>query len=157
MPVPDEILMTLIGYLASTGLLHYQATVAVSFTGAMSGMLCSYTLGRKFGKPLLWRYGKWIRLSAQKLEKTEAWFKRYGPWVICIGYFIPGLRHLTCYLAGVSNMSLKKYMIFAGAGAMCWCVIFISLGYFVVASIDFANFHSSLMRLLKNTIPDYQG
>ncbi|MGO4276241.1 DedA family protein, partial [Paenibacillus sp. TAF58] len=102
LPVPDEILMTIVGYLSSLGLILFPISLAVSFFGAMTGMLCSYALGRKFGKPLLWKYGKWIKLTTTRLENTKTWFERHGPWAICIGYFIPGLRHLTCYYAGVS-------------------------------------------------------
>ncbi|GGI44965.1 putative membrane protein YbfM [Paenibacillus marchantiophytorum] len=147
LPVPDEILMTIVGYLSSMGLLLFPLSLAVSFFGAMTGMLCSYALGRKFGKPLLWKYGKWIKLTSKRLEKTETWFERYGPWAICIGYYIPGLRHLTCYLAGVSAMSPRKYLLYSGMGAMVWCAIFISIGYFLGASVDFSNYHASLLRL----------
>ncbi|WP_209974645.1 DedA family protein [Paenibacillus eucommiae] len=147
LPIPDEILMTVVGYLASEGLLLFPVSVVVSFFGAMTGMLCSYALGRKFGKSLLWKYGKWIRLTAKRLEKNEIWFERYGPWVICMGYYIPGIRHLTCYMAGVSDMSLRKYLLFAGMGALCWCLIFISIGYFVGASVDLPTFYSSLLGL----------
>lgn len=147
LPIPDEILMTFVGYLASVGSLLLPISVVVSFIGAMTGMLCSYALGRKFGKPLLWKYGKWIKLTPQRLENAEGWFARHGSWAICIGYFIPGLRHLTCYLAGVSTMRLRKYMLCAGIGALTWCFLFISIGYYVGSYIDFTNFHKSLLRL----------
>ncbi len=147
LPVPDEILMTIVGYLSSLGLLLFPLSLSVSFFGAMTGMLCSYALGRKFGKPLLWKYGKWIKLTTKRLEKTETWFENNGPWAICIGYFIPGLRHVTCYLAGVSAMSPRKYLLYSGMGALGWCLIFISIGYFLGASVDFSNYHASLLRL----------
>jgi len=131
LPIPDELLMTFVGYLASIGFMSMPGSVAVSFLGAMSGMMVSYTLGRKFGKPLLWRYGKWLRLTPPRLEKAETWFNRYGPWTVGFGYFIPGIRHLTCYLSGVSAMKPGKYFIFAGAGALIWCTLFILIGYFV--------------------------
>ncbi|MFB6363382.1 DedA family protein [Paenibacillus elgii] len=145
LPIPDELLMTFIGYLASVGMLNYSLSVAVSLAGAMTGMLCSYALGRKFGKPLLWKHGKWIKLTPERLEKVEAWFQRYGPWTISFGYFIPGIRHLTCYLSGVIGMGKRKYLMFSAIGAFSWCVFFISIGYFIGAQIDFSHFHASLM------------
>lgn len=136
-PVPDELLLTFIGYLTSIGIFNFPAAVTVSLLGAMTGMLVSYWLGRKLGKPVLWKYGKWIKLTPKRLKKAETWFHRYGPWTISFGYFIPGIRHLTCYLSGVSGMSQRKYLLFAGAGALFWCLFFITLGYFAGYHFDF--------------------
>lgn len=147
LPVPDEVLMTMVGYLSSMGLLDFPVSLVISVLGAMSGMLCSYALGRKFGKPLLWKYGKWVRFTTKRIEKTESWFERYGPWAICIGYYIPGLRHLTCYLAGMSAMNPLKYILYSGLGAMCWCAIFISIGYFLGGNIDFSDYDGSILGL----------
>ncbi|GIP32129.1 DedA family protein [Paenibacillus sp. J2TS4] len=131
LPIPDEVLMTFVGYLASIGIFGYSAAVSVSLLGAMSGMILSYELGRKIGKPLIWKYGKWLLLTPERLEKAEGWFNRYGLWTVSFGYFIPGIRHLTCYLSGISGIERRKYWLFAGAGALVWCVLFITLGYFI--------------------------
>lgn len=139
--------MTMVGYLSSMGLLDFPVSLVISVLGTMSGMLCSYVLGRKFGKPLLWKYGKWVRFTTKRIEKTESWFGRYGPWAICIGYYIPGLRHLTCYLAGMSAMNPLKYILYSGLGAMCWCAIFISIGYFLGGNIDFSDYYGSILGL----------
>jgi len=147
LPVPDEVLMTMVGYFSSMGVLAFPVCLVISVLGAMSGMLCSYALGRKFGKPLLWKYGKWVRFTTKRIEKTESWFERYGPWAICFGYYIPGLRHLTCYMAGMSAMNPRKYILFSALGAMCWCTIFISIGYFLGGNIDFSDYYGSIMEL----------
>ncbi|WP_144937258.1 DedA family protein [Paenibacillus sp. 32O-W] len=131
LPIPDEVLMTFVGYLASMGILRYTAAVVVSLLGSMSGMILSYELGRKIGKPLVWKFGKWIWLTPKRLEKAEGWFNRYGKWAVSFGYFIPGIRHLTCYLSGVSGMKRTTYWLFAAIGAVVWCVLFITIGYFI--------------------------
>nr|WP_262985743.1 hypothetical protein [Paenibacillus sp. PL91] len=66
---------------------------------------------------------------------------------ICIGYYILGLRHLTCYLAAMSAMSHRKYLLYSVIGALFWCAMFISIGYFLGASVNFANVHASVLRL----------
>lgn len=131
LPVPDEILMSFVGYLASIHVLHYKSAVIASFCGAMSGMVLSYFLGKRIGKPLLVNYGKWIGLTPIRLQKVEGWFHKYGPWTIVFGYFIPGFRHVTCYLSGMSGMGTCKYLLFAGLGALIWCLIFITIGYYI--------------------------
>ncbi|MDA7028065.1 DedA family protein [Bacillus sp. CLL-7-23] len=129
LPIPDEVMMTFVGYMSSIHILNYQLSILISFLGALSGMLVSYFLGNKIGKPLLDKYGKWIGLTVKRLETVHHWFNKYGPWTIVFGYFIPGVRHVTCYLSGMNEMKMKKFLIFAGAGAFIWCLVFITIGY----------------------------
>lgn len=136
LPVPDEILMTFVGYLTGVGWFHFGIALVVSFAGAMTGMIVSYSLGRKVGKPFLWRYGKWVKLTPLRLSRAETWFHKYGLWTVCFGYFVPGVRHFTCYLAGVSSVKLWRYLLFAGSGAFIWCATFLSLGHFIGNSMD---------------------
>ncbi|GAA3404166.1 DedA family protein [Paenibacillus hodogayensis] len=138
-PVPDELLLTFVGYLASLGMFDYSLSVGVSLMGAMTGMMVSYWAGRRLGKPALRKYGKWVKLTPKRLRKAERWFRRYGPWTVSFGYFIPGIRHLTCYLSGVSGMTQRKYLLYAGFGALFWCLFFITLGYFVGTRFDFTH------------------
>lgn len=136
LPVPDEIMMTFVGYLVSIGWFSYPASLAVCFAGAMSGMMISYLLGKKVGKAFLWKYGRWIKLTPSRLVKGEEWFQRFGLWTVSFGYFVPGLRHFTCYLAGMSGVRLWKYLIYAGTGALVWVVTFITLGRFIGSNFE---------------------
>lgn len=132
-PVPDEILMTTVGTLTigSDPLLSFGPSLIVSFGGAMTGMLVSYALGKKVGKPFLYRYGKWVKLTPERLAVAERWFSRYGLWAVAFGYYIPGIRHFTCYLSGVSNVNIWRYLLFAGSGALVWCTSFLTLGHVI--------------------------
>jgi membrane protein DedA with SNARE-associated domain len=132
-PVPDEILMTTVGSLTvgEEPLLSYSTSFAVCYAGTMTGMIVSYTLGRKVGKPFLYRFGKWVKLTPERLLVAEGWFQRYGLWAVAFGYYVPGFRHFTCYLAGVSNVKLWRYLLFAGSGAFVWVATFISLGHVI--------------------------
>lgn len=133
LPVPDEILMTTVGSLTAGDepLLAYSTSFIVSFSGAMSGMLVSYFLGKKVGKPFLYKFGKWVKLTPERLTVAECWFKKYGLWTVAFGYYVPGIRHFTCYLAGVSNVSFWRYVLYAGSGAMVWCASFLTLGHVI--------------------------
>ncbi|SEB75101.1 DedA family protein [Paenibacillus sp. GP183] len=132
LPVPDETLMTFAGSLtAPGGPFLYTTTLMVIYAGTMTGMIVSYSLGHRIGKPFLHRYGKWIKLTPERLEKTEGWFKRYGMWAVFFGYFVPGVRHFTCYLAGVSGVGLLRYLLYAASGALVWCITFLTLGHFI--------------------------
>lgn len=131
-PIPDEILMTTVGSLTTNGgPLTLGMSFLASFAGTMTGMIVSYTLGRTVGKPFLYRYGKWVKLTPSRLDVAEAWFKKYGMWTVVFGYYVPGIRHFTCYLAGVSVVSFWRYLMFAGTGAFLWCASFLALGHFI--------------------------
>ncbi|MDF2962702.1 MAG: rane protein [Paenibacillus sp.] len=131
-PVPDEILMTTVGSLTlAGGPLKFGTSFIVCFAGTMTGMIVSYYLGKTVGKPFLHRYGKWVKLTPQRLERAEGWFKKYGLWTVVFGYYVPGVRHFTCYLAGVSGVKFWRYLLYAGSGALVWCLTFLSLGHFI--------------------------
>lgn len=133
LPIPDETIMTYVGYLVYNGQLSYFVSIAIAITGSLTGMTISYGIGRRYGKNVLLKLGRWVFLSPHKLQRTEAWFLKYGIWTVVIGYFIPGVRHLTSYLAGVSRISFWKYVLFAGLGAILWSGTFITLGLFIGA------------------------
>ncbi|SYX85160.1 DedA family protein [Paenibacillus alvei] len=130
-PVPDETLMVFVGSLTVNGPFQYAPAFAVCLAGSMTGMFISYIVGRRVGKPLLDRYGKKLKLTPKRVERTEHWFQKYGSWSIVFGYFVPGLRHLTCYLAGMSRMKWTTYLFAAGSGALLWVTTFLTIGHIV--------------------------
>ena len=131
LPVPDEVLMTFVGYLTSTHVMNYPLALMISICGSVTGMFVSYTIGSKIGQPFLLKYGKWLKLTPKRIHKVESWFNRYGMWTINIAYFIPGFRHITSYIAGTSGMNKMKYMLFATTGAVIWCFTFLLIGKLV--------------------------
>lgn len=86
LPVPDEIIMVFVGYLSSIMVLNYSVSILVSFIGAMTGMMISYTLGKKLGQPLVDKHGKWVGLTPKRFAKVKGWFARFGLWTILFGY-----------------------------------------------------------------------
>lgn len=131
LPIPDEIMMVTIGYFSSLHILNYPLSMLFGFLGTVTGMTVSYWIGRRFGKPLLLRFGKYLFLTPKKLEKVETLFERNARWTIIFGYYIPGIRHLTCYVSGISGINFRKYFIISSIGAFIWCFIFVTIGYVV--------------------------
>ncbi|MDO7905983.1 DedA family protein [Paenibacillus sp. JX-17] len=129
LPVPDELLMLAFGGLAAQGKYHFLGALSVTFLGSMTGMMLSYGIGRLAGKPALHKYGKWIRLTPARIQASEKWFGKYGPWGLLFGYFVPGLRHLCSYLAGTTALPISRYVSFASLGAALWCTTFLWIGH----------------------------
>ena len=129
LPVPDETLLTFTGYLVFAGRLSLPLAFLSAFAGSACGITLSYTLGRTFGLTLVHRYGRYLRITEAHVEKAHAWFRRAGHWSLTFGYFIPGVRHLTAYAAGMSDLEYPVFALFAYSGAAIWATTFISLGY----------------------------
>ena len=131
LPVPDEWLLTFSGYLVFKQTLHFIPTFAAAFSGSACGITVSYTLGRIFDTYVLVKYGSYVHITPERLARVHSWFERRGRWTLLIGYFIPGVRHLTGYVAGASELSFPNFALFAYCGAFCWAAVFITLGYFL--------------------------
>jgi membrane protein DedA with SNARE-associated domain len=130
LPVPDEWLLTFAGYLVYKNHLHLWPTFASALLGSMCGITISYGLGRSLGLFLVHHYGRFFRITPEDLTRVHVWFERFGTWTLLIGYFIPGVRHLTAVIAGTSKERYLLFAIYAYSGALLWVTTFISLGYY---------------------------
>jgi len=131
LPVPDETLMTYTGFLVYKGTLQFIPALAAAYLGSVAGITISYWLGRKLGLPLVHRYGKYVHFGQAELDRVHNWFHRMGRWTLTFGYYIPGVRHFTAYVAGTADMPFAEFAIFAYSGGFLWCMTFLSLGYFL--------------------------
>ena len=131
LPIPDELLMTFSGYLVSRGDLNIAPTIASAFLGSICGVSVSYCLGRTGGSFLIVKYGRWIHLTQDKMDRVHEWFNHTGRWGLFIGYFIPGVRHLNALAAGTSHVSYRVFAMFAYAGGLLWCSSFVVAGFFL--------------------------
>lgn len=129
LPVPDEWLLTFAGYLVYKNSLHLWPAFAAALLGSMCGITVSYGLGRSLGLYVIHHYNKFFRITQEDLNKVHAWFDRFGTWMLLVGYFIPGVRHLTAVVAGTSGLQYLHFSIFAYSGALIWVATFIALGY----------------------------
>lgn len=130
-PVPDEALLAFSGYLVFKGQLGMISTLASAFLGSVCGISISYWLGRKGGLFLIHRYGHRVRVTPEKIERVGQWLRRSGRWGFIIGYFIPGVRHLTALAAGTVRLKYSVFATFAYAGALLWSITFITGGFFL--------------------------
>jgi membrane protein DedA with SNARE-associated domain len=131
LPVPDETLLTFTGYLVFRGTFRLPLAFAAALTGSGCGITISYLLGRTFGIKLIRRYGRYVRIREEQVEKAHAWFRKAGHWSLTLGYFIPGVRHLTAFAAGMSSLEAPQFALFAYTGAVLWVSAFLALGYFL--------------------------
>lgn len=128
LPVPDEVLLTLIGFLITQHKLALVPSALTTYLGSVTGMSFSYWIGRGLTSPFLKRFGRLFRITPERLEKVHTWFEQYGKWTVSASYFIPGLRHVIAYFSGFSRLSYPRFLLFAVIGGGFWVAVFISLG-----------------------------
>jgi len=129
LPVPDETLLTLIGYLIFEGSLAVVPSFLCAFAGTVSGITVSYCIGRFGGVALVERFGRRFRIKPEGVERVHSWFRRWGHWSLTIGYFVPGVRHVIAIVAGSSRLELSIFALYAYGGAFFWTALFIFAGY----------------------------
>jgi membrane protein DedA with SNARE-associated domain len=131
LPLPSELVMPPAGYLAAKGQMNGVLAVAAGTLGSVIGALVNYALALFVGEPLLRKYGKYVLVSARSLDRTEAFFRRHGEISTLIGRLLPVVRHLISIPAGVSRMSLGRFIFFTALGAGLWCAILTYLGWII--------------------------
>jgi membrane protein DedA with SNARE-associated domain len=127
LPIPDELLLTVAGVLVRKSQLPAVPTIVAAIGGCASGITISYVLGRTVGLTTMQRV---MHVRPAALQTAQAWFRRFGRWLLAFGYFIPGVRHVTALAAGSTPLEYRTFAAFAYPGAILWSGTFVGLGYF---------------------------
>jgi membrane protein DedA with SNARE-associated domain len=136
-PVPEESPVILAGYASQKLWLDYKTAVLVCIISAIVGDNIGYMIGRKGGRPLLLRYGKYVGLNEEKLARLEGFFERYGDKTVFVARFIAGLRWAAGPLSGAAKMPFGRFLFFNASGAIVWVLIMTQLGYQLASNLDF--------------------
>jgi len=128
-PFPSEVAMIPAGYLASKGEMSLPLAFLAGAGGSLAGALFNYALGHKLGRPFLIRYGKYIFLKPETVEKMESFFEKYGPASTFWGRLLPGIRQYISLPAGIGRMPLVAFSVYTFLGAGIWCAVLLALGY----------------------------
>lgn len=129
-PVPAETVLLLAAAYAGAGHLHLGLVIGIAACAAVIGDAGGYWLGRRGGRPLLERYGRWLRLDAKGLERIEQFFTRHGAKAVFFGRFVGVLRTYVALFAGISGMPYLHFTAYNVLGGVSWAMVFGLLGYF---------------------------
>jgi len=131
LPVPDETLLTLTGYLIFRGTLQFLPSYVCAFLGTSCGITLSYCIGRFGGVRVIMKYGARFHVTQERLDRVHLWFSKWGHWSLTVGYFVPGIRHVIAIVAGSSRLEPRIFSLFAFSGAFVWAGVFICAGYYL--------------------------
>jgi membrane protein DedA with SNARE-associated domain len=130
-PIPDEGVLAFAGYLIYEGKLRLLPTMAAAFFGSVCGITLSYGLGRTVGIYLIAKFGHAIQITGDKITHVHTWYDRVGKWGLLFGYYLPGVRHLVGFGAGIAKLPMPIFARFAFTGGFIWSATFVSAGYFL--------------------------
>lgn len=120
-PLPSEIIMPFAGYLVSTGRFELFAVATAGAIGCNLGSIIAYEAGKRGGRPLIARYGKYALIGMSEVDAAERFFARYGSIAVLIGRLLPVIRTFIAFPAGVARMPLGKFHLFTFIGSWPWC------------------------------------
>lgn len=130
-PFPSEVVMIPAGYLAYKGEMNLFLAVFAGIAGSLVGAVFNYFLAMRFGRAFIQRYGKYVLIKEETLQKMEDFFAKHGHISTFSGRLIPAVRQYISLPAGLAKMNLLKFSLYTSLGAGIWVLILALLGYFI--------------------------
>ena len=130
-PIPGETALITAAVLASKGKLHIELVIPLAAAAAIVGDNIGYVIGRKGGRWLLERPGRFQRQRHEVLAVGEPFFERHGPKAVFLGRFLLGLRVWASWLAGATRMHWRSFLFWNAAGGICWATAVGLIAYFL--------------------------
>jgi membrane protein DedA with SNARE-associated domain len=136
LPVPSEIVLPFAGYLVYQGTFNFWIVLIVASIGSLVGTMIDYAIGFYLGRAAILRYGKYVHLSEKSLISSEKWFKKYGSITVLLARFVPLIRTVVAFPAGIAEMRILKFIGYSIIGIILWDAALIYIGYIVGPSVN---------------------
>lgn len=143
-PIPSEVILPMAGWKVSQSAAdpsvlepltrlpwNIPLAVALATVGSVAGALVGYAIGAWGGRPVLDRYGRYVGIGAEDLDRADRWFDRWGSWAVFLGRMVPLVRTFVSYPAGISRMHLGRFLLFSTLGSLPWNAALIYAGFVV--------------------------
>jgi membrane protein DedA with SNARE-associated domain len=135
-PVPGETVLILAAVYAGTGRLNIVVVALLGFCGAVLGDNIGFAIGHFGGRRLVERYGRYVFITPERLDKATVFFERHGGKIIIVARFVEGLRQANGIVAGTTGMHWARFLLFNSIGAALWVAVWTSVGYFSGSHIN---------------------
>ncbi|MFJ5228814.1 DedA family protein [Kitasatospora sp. NPDC088391] len=136
LPVPGQTILVLAAVYAGAGQLSLPVLLLVAVTAATAGDALAYVIGRTGGLALVHRWGRYVRLTPERMERADSFFRRRGGLVVTGARFVDGLRQTNGLVAGTTGMPWRRFMLANAVGAALWAGVWTAVGYFAGSNID---------------------
>lgn len=127
--LPGDSLLFVVGAMCGVGVMSYPLSVGLLLAAAILGNQSNYTIGRYFGPKVFgWEDSRWFNKKA--FDQAHAFYEKYGGITIVAARFMPFLRTFAPFVAGVAQMTRRRFTSFDVLGGTLWVVGVITVGYF---------------------------
>jgi len=133
-PIPSEVVLPLAGFLVGRGDLGFWQALLAATSGSVAGALILYALGRYGGRRLVLRYGRFLRVDEDSLDRADGWFRRYGGWVVLFARVVPFARSVVSIPAGTMKMPAIRFTVMTALGSFAWNTLLIGAGVILGAN-----------------------
>ncbi len=130
LPLPGDTLIMYAGVRSRDGGTIAALAILLVAAAATLGSSALYGLARRGGRPALARYGRFLHLHPERVDRMEARFRRWGIWAIILGRLIPGLRTPTSVMAGLFGVPYRVFAPSTALSALIWTLCYFYLGAF---------------------------
>jgi len=122
-PLPSEVIMPFSGYLVLTGRFKLLWAAIAGALGCNLGSAVAYYVGARGGRPLAEKYGRYLLVSRQDLDRADRWFARYGDGTVFFARLLPVVRTFIALPAGVARMNFLRFNVYTFVGSLPWCLV----------------------------------
>jgi membrane protein DedA with SNARE-associated domain len=134
-PIPSEVIMGLGGIAMARGTMAFWPLLFAGTVGSTLGNYVWFLIGDRCGyqrlQPLVDRWGRWLTLEWEDVERASCFFRRHGQWIVFVMRFSPFLRTMISLPAGLAHMNHIKFLAFTFAGAAVWNTALIHGGHWL--------------------------
>lgn len=119
-PFPSEVTMLVGGFYVVEGSLNLFWVTVAGVLGNMVGSWVAYAVGRKTGRALLDRYGRYVLIRSHDIDKAEVWWERHGEAATFFSRLLPVIRTFISLPAGIAKMPLGRFSVYTFLGVIPW-------------------------------------
>jgi membrane protein DedA with SNARE-associated domain len=127
-PLPSELIMPFAGYLVSQGKMNLYLAATAGALGCNLGSIVAYEAGKRGGRPVVEKWGKYLLIGPDELDAADRFFVRWGSLAVLIGRLLPVIRTFIAFPAGVARMRLVPFHIYTFVGSWPFCLALAYLG-----------------------------
>lgn len=130
-PVPEETVMLVAGFLAGREILHLEAVYAVAIVSAVMGDCGGFLFGRTGGQRVIAALADRFAFVRHRYDRLQMFFHAHGPKAVFMARFVAGARFLAGPMAGAAGMPFLRFLAWNVLGAIVWCTLVVTVGYLV--------------------------